>query len=136
MVPSSRRIIEDIRKIVTALKKIVAAEGCVVHGWMKRPGHRGNAAAEGAPANRVKNHGGKRVKKKNMSFFALHEDAAEVERDFINQRINIVNNPPAVNDLRDVSTPAGGNLPRGDDLLEVPGDAGSVTSTGPVDDPL
>ena len=71
MVPSSRRIMEDIRKIVIALKKIVAAEGCVVHGWMKRPGHRGNAAAEGAPENRVKNHGGKRVKKQNMTFLTF-----------------------------------------------------------------
>ena len=75
-------------------------------------------------------------KKEEYEFFALHEDAAEVERDFINQRINIVNNPLAVNDLRSASTSAGGNLPRDDDLQEVPGDAGSVTSTGPVDNPL
>ena len=58
VVPSSRHIMEDIWKIIIALKKIVAARGCVVHGLMKHPGHWGNVAVEGAPENQVKNHDG------------------------------------------------------------------------------
>ena len=118
VVPSSRRICEDVRKIVGALKAIVAAKGCVVHGWMKRPGHRGEAAAEGAPENRVKKHGGARVKKQSITFFDLHEDAAEVEREFINKRINILSRGSVVGDERAASTHLGDTEPAGD-VLEV-----------------
>ena len=85
VVPSSRRIMEDVRKIVAALKVIVAADGCVVHVWTKWPGHRGKAAAEDAPEDRVKKHRGTRVKNQLMTFFDLHKDAFEVEREFINK---------------------------------------------------
>ena len=71
-----------------------------------------------------------------MTFFDIHEDAVKVEREFINQRINIVNNPLAVNNLQSSSTSTGGNLPQDDELQEVPEDAGSVTSTGSADNPL
>ena len=76
---------EDVRKIVAALKAIVAADGCEVHGRMKRPGHRGAAAAEDAPEDRVKKHGGARVKKQSINFFDLYEDATEFEMEFINK---------------------------------------------------
>jgi len=69
VVPSSRRICEDVRKLVGVLKAMVAAKGCVVHGWMKRPGHRGEVAAEGAPENRVKKHSDAIVKKTVDYFF-------------------------------------------------------------------
>ena len=132
MVPSSRRIMEDVRKIVAALKAIVAAKGCVVHGWMKRPGHRGAAAAEGAPEDRVKKHGGARVKKQSITFFDLHQDATEVEREFINKRINNLSRGSVVDNGPEACTPVVDMVPLGNVLeeLDTPDDCQEICSTG------
>ena len=83
MVPSSKRIVEDVLRIVKSLKAIVAAKGCVVHS-VARSGHRWGASQHGAPRNRANGHGGKRVKNAVMKKFPLHEDALSVEESMIN----------------------------------------------------
>ena len=125
-------MMEDVRKILAALKAIVAADGCVVHGWMKRPGHRGTAAAEGAPEDRVKKHGGARVKKQSITFFDLHQDATEVEREFINKRINNLSRGSVVDNVPEACTPMGDMVPLGDVLeeLDTPDDYQEICSTG------
>ena len=67
-------------------------------------------------------------------FFDIQEDATKVELEFINQRINAVNNNrTAVNNLQAVSTSVGDNLSPADALDEVPEDTGTVSSTGSAD---
>ena len=83
MVPSSKRIVEDVLRIVKSLKEIVAARGCVVHS-VARNGHRWGASQLGAPRIRSNGHVGAQVKNSVMKKFPLHEDALSVEEEIIN----------------------------------------------------
>ena len=106
VVPSDRRIQEDVERIVTALWNIFRKDGCIVHGKTCRSGWRWQAAREGAEhlTNKERGWGGARVKKFDLQFMVLHEDAWEVERQYFvsHNPNNIENLVPVVPEVAEV----------------------------------
>ena len=76
--PSSRRIIQDVRRIIIALETIRAADGCMVEDKKIRSGRRY------VVSNEASNWGGKRVKKPSETYLPsvndLHEDLLGVRQ--------------------------------------------------------
>ena len=121
--PSSRRILEDVNKIVGSLRKIVAAEGCVVHG-VNRSGHRWGASQFGAPVDRIRTHGGKRTKSLGMKKFPLHEDALSVETSMVTSYLSgisgttVPRNPDTIQEDLVLAVPVEDLPAQADTLLE------------------
>ena len=86
VVPSVKRICQDVDRVILALFAIIEKKGCVVHGLTPRTGRRWIAAQHGVGpeiTNLTRNKGGARVKSYYQKLIPLHEDAMEVERQMI-----------------------------------------------------
>ena len=95
VVPDSRRVCEDVDRVVPSCWKIHDEGGTVVHGLAPRTGQRGRGAKFETTATRqARKWGGLRFKSYEHKFIPLHEDAHAVEMQAANSRIREELNAP------------------------------------------
>ena len=98
VVPSSKRIMHDITKIVDNLKQIYDAKGVIIQGLGDRKGKRFESASSVSS-----NYGGKRTKKTQEQLLTeykeqpLHVDAQSVARDELNRKRGEWAEPSSIN---------------------------------------